>query len=405
MRNFKTHASGCHFVDNIKIKMRIVQTQSLRTDLLRRAMQILLLLMSFFFLIRDAEAQTLHAVLVSDGSPAAQWGKFSAAISMDVKVIDAMIGSSMPKSQLDVHLMEIEQDEKSDPNIVLKAIADLRVKPNDTLLFYYSGHGAADDDGQYFEMARGKLHRKTVRDSLESKRARLVVILTDCCNVRSDGFFFSTPFINTIPPDKPSPLFQSLFLDQKGTIDITSSAPGESAFFTPIREGSIQIPGSIFTQELAELADVQSATRMTWDDLVRGVSLKVHAAFHEYYPNGTSIAKGKSVQKQQTVHPIEYPGMPANQGPRTGFVVRDFPGRGSVITEVTPSSPASQIFVIAKDRFDTLRQQQVVVAINGNRVDNTEAVVKAVADSAQIMRLTIRDATQGSFDVLMRLRY
>jgi S1-C subfamily serine protease len=157
--------------------------------------------------------------------------------------------------------------------------------------------------------------------------------------------------------------------------------------------------------ELNAWVEKHKKERRVWDELVRGVSLRVHAAFHDFYPKGIQAAKGEAVQTQQNVFPVQYPGMPDNKGPRTGFLVRDFPGKGAVITMVEANSPASQVFRVDKGIFAPLLPQQVIIAINGEPVENTEQVVKAIAQSPQIARLRIREAVKGDFDVLVRMRY
>lgn len=352
----------------------------------------------------SGSAQTLHVVIAGDLSPSAGWGKYTSAVAMDLAMVSATISNNMPESKTDMVRLQIEEDEFSTPKFLLEAVARLEAQPNDSILFYFSGHGAADDQGHYIALAQGKLYREQLLSALESKKTRFVALITDCCNTRSDGYLYSAPYIHIKSPKQPSPLFRRLFLETTGIVDITSSSPGESAFFAPARDESGS-PGSIFTLEWLEWLDQESHHPRSWDQMIRAVSLKVHNAFHDYYPKGASIAKGMPIQTQQNVFPLRYPGMPLSEGPRTGFIIRDFPGRGSVITEVVPDSPASSVFWIQKDQFVSLKPQQVIVSVNGKPTPNTEAVVQTVKSSPQIMRMTVRDANSGSMEVLMRMRY
>jgi S1-C subfamily serine protease len=272
-------------------------------------------------------------------------------------------------------------------------------------VFYYSGHGASDDQGHYLAMAKGKLHRNKVLDAMLRKGPRLAVLITDCCNLRSDGEMFFAPYFQVNRPSSPTPLFRSLFLEPKGIVDVNSSSPGEGAFFAPSGDDIGSKRGSIFTRGLAAWVEKNQSQRRVWDDLVRGVSLQVHASFHDYYPKGIQASKGDKVQTQQNVFPFQYPGMPENKGPRTGFLIRDFPGKGAVITTVAANTPASQVFLVDKEVFASLKPQQVIISINGKPVENTDQVVKAIAQSPQIARLRVREAVKGEFDVLIRMRY
>jgi hypothetical protein len=350
-------------------------------------------------------AQNLVAVVVGDRSPAAGWGKYTANVAMDVTNIRGMLGDNMPEARLHAISLELEEDVDSDPKNVLAAISEIKLAPNDTLLFFYTGHGGSDDQGHYLALARGKLYRKTLLDALTSKAARLTVLITDSCNSRSDGYLFLAPAYRSANPAAPTALFRSLFLEPKGLVDINSCAPGESAFFTPLDEQMRELPGSVFTKALTSWVGKNRDRGRVWDELVREVSLQVLTDFHDYYPKGAQVAKGEPVQTQQTVYPIRYPGMPEKQGPRTGFVIRDFPGQGAVIISVQAGSPAAGVFIINQEAFTSLTPQQVIVSVNGQGVQNTDQVVQAIKASPQIVRLGIRDAKKGTFDVLLRMRY
>jgi Caspase domain len=350
-------------------------------------------------------AQKVHALIVGDISPSAGWGKYTASVAMDMTTLFVILHSNLPESNIDYRNIEIEEDEGSDPAHLLSAIQELTPSPNDTIFFYFTGHGEADDKGHYLALAKGKLYRQTIIDALLSKNARLAVIITDSCNSRSDGYLYLSPAAHYETPARVSPLFKSLMMEPKGIVDINSCSPGESAFFTPLDEEMRELPSSIFTHELESWMTQNQKANATWDTLVRRLSLQVHTAFKAHYPKGAQVAKGQVVQNQQTVYALAYPGKPENKGPRTGFMVRDFQGKGAIITQVASNSPASQIYVVSKRLYGSLSPQQVIVGVNGQPIENSEQLLKAITDSTQIARLNIRDALKGDFEVLIRLRY
>jgi len=90
-------------------------------------------------------------------------------------------------------------------------------------------------------------------------------------------------------------LFRPLFFETKGAVDIHSSSPNESSFFAPIKEGSLDSFGSIFTLAWTKWNYQERNRARSWDDMVRAVGLMVHKSFHDYYPKGASIAKGAPI--------------------------------------------------------------------------------------------------------------
>ena len=356
----------------------------------------------------QASAQQLHAILVGDVSPSTGFGKYTSAVKNDLIGVAIAIEENMPKKRINVRQFEFHNDENSSPSAIIDAIKHLNPHPEDTVLFYYTGHGSVDDHGHFLALAQGKLYREDLLNALSEKKVRLFTVITDCCNTRSDGYNYIAPYYEIPDRKEPSPLFQKLFFESRGVVDINSSSPGESSFFAPYQKnefGPEGSPGSIFTLSWLDWMQEEKQNSRTWDDMVRGVSLRVHKKFKDYFPKGASIAKGSPIQSDQNVYPYTYPNFPTREGPRTGLIVRDFPGKGSVITEVASGSPGTQVYLIAKDKMSSLRPQQVIIAINGKTTPNTATVVQEVNRSPQIMRLTIRDVKLGTFDVLLRMKY
>jgi len=104
--------------------------------------------------------------------------------------------------------------------------------------------------------------------ALTARRARLVALITDCCNTRSDGYLYAPPYVEVTSPSLPTPVFKRLFLDTNGVVDVTISSPGESAFFAPYEEDLPGSPGSIFTTALVNWIGQEQRNPRSWDDLV-----------------------------------------------------------------------------------------------------------------------------------------
>lgn len=346
----------------------------------------------------------VYALVVGDTTPAAQWGKLMPNITLDLLNMYVMLSENLPKPQLQLVTLDLEHNENATPQAILKGLDHLHPSSNDTLLVYFTGHGAADDHGHYFSLAGGKLYREELKREMLNKNARLTVLLSDCCNVRSDGRSFMAPAPRVEVPKTPTPLFQSLFLKPHGLVDVNGSSPGESAFFTSEKQALDEMPGSLFTKALTEYAHRNQERQPTWNDLLSEVGIKVHVAFREGYPQGASVAKGAVVQHDQTVYAIDYPDMPKKQGPRSGVHVRDHEGKGAWILSVDAGSPAAQVFDLSTHKYVSLQPGQLIVAANGRAVSGANAFAAVVKGSPQILRFTLADA-RGQHEYLMRLRY
>jgi hypothetical protein len=134
---------------------------------------------------------------------------------------------------------------------------DLKSRPEDTLLFYYSGHGEirpelghvlnfANPDGN----GRRILPRSELLGFIKAKNPRLTVLVTDCCSAIRKHLIapaLQAPFAPYVPPKWA--VAGCLLLQHRGVVDITASCPGQAAFpnFTGV--------GGIFTDRFAALLD------------------------------------------------------------------------------------------------------------------------------------------------------
>lgn len=350
------------------------------------------------------QAQRTYVLLAADMSPAAHWGVYAPNLSLDMIRMSGFFESNVPKNRLTLETLFIEDDEYATPEHILTALRALEPGPDDAVVFYYTGHGGIDDRGSYFDLAGGKLYREQVRGLLRAKQPRLAVLLTDCCNSRSDGRkqIAAAPFNE--PPRSYTPLFTALFVQPKGIVDVNSSAPGQSAFFLPHTEGDPMQYGSIFTTALVEWAENNQRRAAAWDELVREVGLKVHATFHEAYPKGAKGAKGGATQSDQNLYAPEYPGLPPAQGLRAGVYVADNDGRSVRVTGVEPNSPAMAAYDVAAAGYVAVPIGGLITSVNGRGVSGAEDFQAAVKNSSQIMRLSIVKGNIAK-DYLIRLRY
>ncbi|MCM2375076.1 caspase family protein [Aporhodopirellula aestuarii] len=355
--------------------------------------------------IASSQEPTVHAVIIGDTSPAAGWGALAVHITADTVGMYASLANGLPESQFRYYPLSLEDDQWATPDNIMSYLAEVNVRPNDTLLFYYSGHGAADDKGHYFHLAGGKLYRDDVRRAMETKSARLNVLLSDCCNLREDGFSYFAPGIRESPPLRAKPIFEALLLRPTGWVDLNASSPGEGAFFGSDDPEKGGFPGSLFTTALLNLWENQSNTSMTWDEAVDHVRVDVYLAFRQTYPKGAAPEAGFDSQTQQNVYAYSYPGMPPRTGPRTGMTVRNHSNPGALIVRAQPDSPATHAFDVAKQTFVSLQPGQNIVRANDTEIQRVEDLVAVAADSPQLMRLMIQNTNGTASEFLISLSY
>ncbi len=131
-----------------------------------------------------------------------------------------------------------------------KSLADVR--NDEVLLCYYAGHGATDPDkGHWLAMSGGGLPRAELRRTMETRRPRGVILLTDCCSSVATfpvaAAAMAAPLATKGRTDIER-ILHDLFFRHTGTVDVTAATyhpetrSGEYAWF--------QGTGGIFTESL-----------------------------------------------------------------------------------------------------------------------------------------------------------
>lgn len=343
-----------------------------------------------------AFSQTIHAVIVVDQDPRAKLGQNAKA---DHDNMIWLLQSNVPSEQLNLIILDVEQ---LNPETIMRKLQQLDVSPNDAVVFYYSGHGAYDPQQkeQYLQLdGRGNLYRNRIVEAIDAKSPRLSVILTDCCNVKAVPEKYVAP--SHAPnktarlPKTMSPLFESLFVFCKGTVDITSSKLGEYSFV----DTSGQHRGSCFTYPLVELLDANKVNdEINWPGLIEKLHPRVNEAFIESFP------KGYQGQQKQTMHVYALPGMSdattgafttentgsaetpplTPTGPRLGLRAINHLQQGVRITGIIPDSPASKVGFQVGD---------VITEINVKKITNESDYSDAVDQSPK--QMTVKVQRQG----------
>jgi len=179
-----------------------------------------------------AEEQVLHAVLVM-GTNDPQIGE---SVEVDQKNLETFFeqGFKDHKDSLDLKVFKGKDFTRKK---VMTYLSDLTVKPEDSVVFYFCGHGGyqpglghllqmevveKNDKG---EVVKGEiLLRSDLRSTLAEKHARLCVVISDACNSYPPGAEVKG---GGVPEWKT---MRSLFLQSRGFVDINSVSEGENAF-------------------------------------------------------------------------------------------------------------------------------------------------------------------------------
>jgi hypothetical protein len=137
------------------------------------------------------------------------------------------------------------------PENLLAMIGRLEVGPNDAIVILYSGHGEMQLGNHHVLTFRhGYLTRIRLLEAVNAKRARLAVLLTDCCSAGIPGRAVVPEYE---PKDMPGGdvmewnTVSALFLHHSGLVDITAAEPG---FYGKV---DAQKPGSYFTNALVRI--------------------------------------------------------------------------------------------------------------------------------------------------------
>ena len=361
---------------------------------------LLLMIALFFPLSLRAAEPVIHVVIAADGRAG-----FGANLVADYKNMERLFRENVPQSQLNLVLMATDD---IIPDKILQTVNRIELAAGDTLVFYYSGRAAnsAGNGGQFFQLRDEngqlvELQRRTLLATLRNKKARLTVLLTDCCNFVQESSGESKSLAKTaMSPEKMTPVFEALFVKPEGTVDMTSSKRGEVSFV----DGSEKKRGSCFTWPLVALFEKQrDNASITWPEFATELKTDVRQAFLENWPDGYQFdppLNGITVQKTQTVEvygtlPDQAEQPPGNsQGPRFGVRAVNHPG-GVRITEVLPGGPGCRAGFEVGD---------IIIEINGTPIRNEQDYSKAVDDSPKKMNAKVINVNDGrTLDVTFEL--
>jgi hypothetical protein len=200
---------------------------------------------------------------------------------------------------------------------IKKTIGALDVKNNDSVFFYYQGHGAYDPKlapndpsrGHFLKPLGSDLKRSELLKLLAAKRPRFTLLVSDCCNQPAEFFAEVDRFEEARTITGWSKL-EDLLLCHRGIVDLTASSPDEASWFD-------KYVGGWFTEVfITELDGAAEENARHWSEFVGGLGSKIDDLFVTrkkqiigspgFKPIKEDLAKTGTLgllNKQKTMHP------------------------------------------------------------------------------------------------------
>lgn len=218
----------------------------------------------------------LHFIMVANTEDP----RIGASVKKDVTNIYSEIKDVATFLKLPLNMVEISGT-KFGKESVETAINNLKPGPDDIVIFYYSGHGYANDQQSaqtypQFDLRQSRfddiyvatLNVAEVASRIKAKNARLNIIISDCCNsslgtLKPEGKSFALTTKSLLSWDRS--FCSSLFMNSRGTVLATAAKKGQYAY------GNSDV-GGYFTSNLVTamekyLSKFQSAAP-TWDKII-----------------------------------------------------------------------------------------------------------------------------------------
>jgi len=239
---------------------------------------------------KDKEVNRLKVLLVIDTSDPA----LAKGVLKDSRNFSNFLANNIPKDRYDLVVLS---GESITAEQILAHYKNLKVSPDDGLLFYYSGHGSIrPGKGHTLELQKGKhpLTRSDVVTAMTAKKPILAVLLTDCCSDRlgltDANSKEGTPHAINLP-SATSTLVRKLFFQTHGLVDITA-ATNDVAMADDFR-------GGYFTNAICRIAAQNKDKALGWKEFHTAVAKETIAIHQDAIKKGIAPQLRKGQQPQE----------------------------------------------------------------------------------------------------------
>ena len=256
-------------------------------------------------------AAKIHLILAADISSTDAVG---GVVASDTYNLRQLIENSVARHRLNIiDLQEKRRGNQLTKDDILREIRNLNTNSDDTIFFFYSGHGAFDTAaGQYFALvSQEQILRSEVLDAMKSKRTRLSVLISDCCYNQADLTAKHAP-PTPLPQARGEmkglrPLVEKLFFEAEGVVDMTASEKGTYGFIYPSEsrvENGVN-KGSVFTWNLRRVLTTEMYASKNWEQIFGSVREETNKDFQQVFAR--HIQEGRVAQKELKPHAFTLP--------------------------------------------------------------------------------------------------
>jgi len=205
----------------------------------------------------SATNSTLHAVLLADTNDET----IGRSVKVDLEKVTNLLPSIGKNTGMKIKAQSISGDQLTRRNVT-NALNQLSVKPDDAVIFYYSGHGGRMSSKKTkwpsLFIGGSLLDFDWIISTLERKNPRFFMAISDSCNNILD-YSSGRSHIGKPKPEN----YQQLFLKYRGSVIASSSSPGEYSWGTPRN-------GGLFTLTfLNSLNKELGSSNPNWQNIMR----------------------------------------------------------------------------------------------------------------------------------------
>jgi len=257
------------------------------------------------------------------------------------------------------------------PEAIRKYFDSLEMQPDDSLLFYFSGHGAAHrTKGHFIALGRKAILRSDLLEGMKGKKPRLAICLTDCCA----GYLPNKPEVPRAVTFDWATL-NSLFFRHRGVVDVNACTVGELAWCDD--------KGSLFTRALIALLrkspiDLggESKEFVHWQDFVAHLTKQTQENFRKLK---SDMPREFDENANQTPQAFLLP-------PHRFGVVGRAGDKGLVVERVYRGSPAESA---------GFKEGDVIVKVGEKEVRTSEQLREIIDKSGESVDMLVQTKSKG----------